>query len=90
MTETPPSSNPQDALRTGESYLDDDPVGLSPGQKDRPAQAIHLSGKNGRSLVSVFVWHDDTFQVVDERGGARASIIDTHEAAKPKTQQVTL
>lgn len=59
-------------------------------EKDVPAQAIHLSGKNRRNLISIFIWHDDTFQVVDERGGARATIIDTHTAPKAKVQQVTL
>lgn len=80
MTETPPSSS-----------QDDEPEErVPPWEKDVPAQALHISGKNRRALISVFVWHDDTFQVVDERLGARATIIDTHEAAKPKTQQVTL
>lgn len=44
-------------------------------------QALHVSDKLGNALVSVFVFADDSFQVVDERKGARAVIMDTREKA---------
>jgi hypothetical protein len=53
-------------------------------------QSILVSDKRGRSLVSVYVRADDTFQVVDERGGSRLLLMDTKETEKarmPRAQQ---
>lgn len=55
----------------------------APEEEPARTQAIHLSDRKGRSLVSVFVRADDSFQVVDERGNNRNLLIDTLVAKEP-------
>lgn len=46
--------------------------------EDTRTQSTHISDRRGNPLVSVFVFADDTFQVVDERGSNRRVVLDTH------------
>ena len=50
--------------------------------------ATHYSDQQGRALLSVFIRHDGTFQVVDERGGQRKVLADFD--GEPKAKAATL
>lgn len=48
-------------------------------ERGRPYQSIHIDDRKGRRLLAVFIYQDDTFQIVDERGDNRKVVIDTHQ-----------